>query len=427
MINQWLSDNSWYLGAGVGLILIFLVFIYLWSRYTLLGIKTAIFWNNGKQKELLIKYIKRQGCLSLVKLLEDRDISEIVIKKLGEMGDKRAIDSLLYFLCYDQTYKTAEEALTKLGASKVQMVNSYIKALSSWDSGLNEKWNAKINSIKNLGEINDDSIIKHLLYFLGNDQTYKTTEEALTKLRASKENMVSGYILALSGYSGVLNNAVKIGDGYSGVLNNAVKKLGEIGDDSAIKILVKCLCYDDTYKSAKEALENLGASKAQIVSGYITELSSSNNLNAIRELGEIGDDSAIEPLLKLLCYENSYQSAEEALKKLGASNAQIVSAYIAALSIYYKKYAAKRLIELRYEHYDILEKLLERYPTGCEDKFLKIFEEAILYKQEGYDFRVIYSPEISHVEHYIHLNYTYDEVIIDSQEIPLRIERSGRL
>ncbi|MFH1552889.1 MAG: hypothetical protein ABID83_04545 [Candidatus Omnitrophota bacterium] len=301
-----------------------------------------------------------------------------VIKALGELGDRRAIKPLLEgWSTYDQgIFENINEAFKKLGASKEQIFDMYISALSNSNTPTIK------NVIKALGELGDNRAIKPLLEKLSDENMCKNAEEALKKLGATKEQMVDGYIAALS-------------RGRGDTKQNAGKALEELGDERAIEPLLEKLSDENMCKNAEEALKKLGATKEQMVDGYIAALASPYIFtisNAVEALGELGDKRAIEPLLKELAscshsyreaeglrhatqYKYLYEYAEESLEKLGASKEQMVDRYIAVLlrkGAAAKENAAKALGNLGYKR--AIEPLLEQ----LSDKYMyKVAEEAL--------------------------------------------------
>jgi len=85
---------------------------------------------------------------------EDPIVRKLSIERLGQLGDKRAIEPLLGML--KSEYKEAEIALAKLGASKEQMFNGFITVLSL------ESASARKNAVVKLGDFRDKRAIEPL-------------------------------------------------------------------------------------------------------------------------------------------------------------------------------------------------------------------------------------------------------------------------
>ena len=264
------------------------------------------------------------------------------VNKLGDLGDKRAIEPLLRMLEDRDCYTFVETALAKLRASKEEMADAYSMATSS------KNWEAKKNAEKKLVDLGDKRAIWTLL--------------------------------------GMLNDKDK------GVRNNAVKKIVNLGDKSAIEALLGMLKDEDNdvRSSAEAALAKLGAGREQLVDGYIAVLSFKNsfygrgkaNENAVRKLESLGDKRAIEPLLEVLKDPYLYDDSGIALIKLGASKEQILNGHIAALLLGRgndaRINAAKKLTDLGDK--SAIEPLLGTLKD--EDNDVRSSAEAALAKQE---------------------------------------------
>ncbi len=153
----------------------------------------------------------------------------------------------------------------------------------------------------------------------------------------------------------------------------------------------------------------------------------------ITELGNRGDKRAIDSLLNIVANPtlgiNSY--VVEALIKLGVTNNELLSRYKTLLfstSIARRLEASSSILKLgNYEHADILRRMVERQPSDSPiGNILSFLEDAIQWKSEGYDFKVVYSKETGHDEVDNSTQYTYYNYVMDTPEI-LRIERGERL
>ncbi|MCB9757260.1 MAG: HEAT repeat domain-containing protein [Candidatus Omnitrophica bacterium] len=156
-----------------------------------------------------------------------------VIQKLGELGDARAIESLLPLLS-GSNYVDVETSLIKLNATKDQMVDGYMMVLGSYYAiGLK-------NAIQKLGELGDVRAIEPLLPLLSGSN-YTDVETALEKLNVAKDKMINQYRRVATS-SNDLAQA------------NALLKLGEYGD---IEFLVGLLQSDKINGHGKVSVRHI--------------------------------------------------------------------------------------------------------------------------------------------------------------------------
>ena len=119
-----------------------------------------------------------------------------------------------------------------------------------------------------------------------------------------------------------------LSDSDSSVRSVATRALGELGDKSAVEPLIDALADSEVHVrgNAARALEKLGATKEQLLEGYLKALSNSDvkvRGNAARTLGELGDRKAVEPLIDALVDSSSEvrKNAARALGELGDKRA----------------------------------------------------------------------------------------------------------
>jgi FOG: HEAT repeat len=179
-------------------------------------------------------------------------------KALGKLGDKRAVESLIGKL-YDENASVCEAVATALGKLGDKRA---IKALM----------NLSTNS--NLSDIGINRAITM----------------AINKSITSKEELFDVYLKLLTSS----NRWTRI---------NAVTGLEELGDKRAIGPLLEKLKDADTQWHAHGALNTLGASKQELVKGFLEALRSGDygaRRDAIRNLkqfGDIVDKRTLKPLL----------------------------------------------------------------------------------------------------------------------------------
>lgn len=232
-----------------------------------------------------------------------------VVIYFGRKGYKWTIPSLLKLLGHrdENICSDAEEILIKLGVTKEKIVKTYIAALKL------SYGEVKSKIIHKLDEIGDQRAIKPLLPYLIFDKNNEV-KIALEKLGATKDQMVDVLSAALASSTPIYQK-------------NAIKRLSELGGEKAINVLLPYLSRKNYNTEVEIALENLGATKEQIVDSYIAALAGSSSLmdqrNAAKKLGELEDQRAIEPLIKKLLDKNDVLVsifAAEALVKLGDKN-----------------------------------------------------------------------------------------------------------
>jgi HEAT repeat protein len=270
---------------------------------------------------------------------DENDVeNELIVRTLEEIGDTRAVEYLIKRLADNdcKVYSATVDALKKFDVSQDQLVAGYTQVLSSFDSFVRSR------AVRALGCLGDTGIIEILIPRLGDEKHVRTdAEEALVKLGATQEQILDGYIRALTsqnaeGRYDVVSIVGKLGDERAvppliQCLNdketrvrwNAAYELANFNDMRAIKPLMKCLERDvkaNVRKAAAWALGKLGDKNA--VNSLIKSLDDKHwevRSNAYEALARIGDARAIRPLLsKLKDRDTSVRrSAAETLGKIG--------------------------------------------------------------------------------------------------------------
>jgi len=224
---------------------------------------------------------------------------------LEELKDARAIKPLLIVLSRTAS-SDIETTLKRIGATNQQLTDAYIKALASSDSSV------VAQASVSLGEVGDARAIQPLLTVLSKYRLEKT-ETALRKLGATNQQLTDAYIKGLSSYT-------------SSQAAQASKSLGEIEDTRAVQPLLTLLSKYGLAET-ETALKKLDATKEQLADAYLVyhyaqSLKSSDlpTINeAIKNLSELGDIRALEPLITL-----AQQSANilvvDALWSIGLKN-----------------------------------------------------------------------------------------------------------
>ena len=196
-----------------------------------------------------------------------RDRSEEVAKAaaegLGEFGDRRAITPLLDSMDsrYPSVFLAVEKALARLDATREQFIEGYLQTLST------TRQDAYLYPPRRLAA------------------------DALHRLGAGHEQLLDGYTRALSNFG-------------REPTRDAAVALRLLGDARAIKPLLKRLpsSHQAAHEEVKRALDELGATKDQILKAYIGGLNDKRaSISLVLDaLAEIGDTRAIGPLMELL-------------------------------------------------------------------------------------------------------------------------------
>jgi len=199
----------------------------------------------------------------------------------------------------------------------------------------------RANTVRALGELGDKSAVKPLINALSDSDSSVRSVATRALGELGDKSAVKPLINALS-------------DSDSSVRSVATRALGELGDKSAVEPLIDALADSEVHVrgNAARALEKLGATKEQLLEGYLKALSNSDvkvRGNAARTLGELGDRKAVEPLIDALVDSSSEvrKNAARALGELGDKRA--VEPLIDALadsSSEVRKNAARALGEL---------------------------------------------------------------------------------
>ncbi|HSA31335.1 MAG TPA: sugar nucleotide-binding protein, partial [Candidatus Omnitrophota bacterium] len=250
--------------------------------------------------------------LKNVNFIESKESAKGVIRAIHLIGKQKEhtnddINLLKKILAavIDDAYVNDIENTIKQYLTNQQLVDAYIEALGSSQSSVVAQARIK------LVELSDAKAIEPLLKALAKHPSPET-ESAIKKLGASNEQLVDAYIQMLQ----------------SIWVSQASIRLGELGDTKAIEPLLKAL-IEYASPETESALKKLGVSNEQLVDAYIQALPSDRTAQTSIRLGELGDTKAIEPLLKALA-QHALPETETVLKKIGATNEQLVDAYIQA-------------------------------------------------------------------------------------------------
>jgi HEAT repeat protein len=246
----------------------------------------------GKKKE------KKEG-FNIHKLKEKRDIdglmevlredperggasrvsllSKAAISAIGEIGDERAINSLIQVLGWKKIVE---------------------KTLHSTEGGPSFEYDEKIGFF----------VTKKLV----DEYTFTRIAAAETLAKVSEERGTE-YLL----------QALKNDDFY--VRKSAAISLANLGDKRAVKMLIECLRFHYVYIDVIEALGKLKPLEAvNPLIKILSKGSADKRCAAAEALGKIGDKKAVEPLIMALMEKPIGEKAAKALRDLGVEEDIIV-------------------------------------------------------------------------------------------------------
>ncbi|HSV43655.1 MAG TPA: hypothetical protein VLJ10_03785 [Candidatus Bathyarchaeia archaeon] len=302
--------------------------------------------------------------IDLLKKGEDKT----VVLKLGELGDSRAIKPLMKELAfggngYSEYVLVVEASLKKLGATNEQLINWYIAVLSSDKSNYfsqnfaleriselgvsKERWvdvyiaalsmfqsldvEKAVANLKKL--INSDQDIEKLIDWLEENESDKnvlsigsilesksSSNEKIDKKRSAIVQRKHAIALRLSEQS--LNKLMKDAkdEAWPSGRKNAINELKTFEDPRVLPFLLSLPFPnhseegEEIYKAIKQALQNLGATKEQMIEWYLSHLDRGFAIYAgeriqgdvIRSLGELHTPKAIGPLVSMLAHRQSF-------------------------------------------------------------------------------------------------------------------------
>jgi HEAT repeat protein len=292
---------------------------------------------------------------------DDHSVRRAAARMLGEIKDTKAVNPLLKALS-DQISSVREEAALALGHIRDRTaVEPLIKALKdTTTSTLPPK------AAKALGEIGDARAMQPLLEALdsknmgvrreaagalGGIGDRKATEPLIRTLRDESYTVRGAAVRSLGKLkdrkaAGPLIGMLK----DSSVRPQTAEALGEIGDPSATDPLIKLLddVRDGVRWEAAEALGKIGDKRA--VEPLIKKLNDKHHYvrcSAVWALGRLKDERAVEPLIERLwdSYATGRSAAVEALLKIGKPALEGLRAALAAEKDEWKKKKLKAIIE----------------------------------------------------------------------------------
>ncbi len=239
----------------------------------------------------------------LIAALEDADwdVRQTAAEALGEIGDLRALEPLNLALrdAHSDVRRTAARALVKLGEPALETL---ITALRDTNSNL------RALSAEALGRLGDPRAVRPLTNALRdyNSEVRQMATQALVRLG---QPAVVPLILALEDEDHLVRRA-------------AANVLGAIGDPRAVDRLIDALRDKDpdVRRAIANALDEIGDPRA--LEPFIAALEDDDRIvrrEAAWALGQLGNPSAVEPLIAALQDEDRgvRQAASGALVKMG--------------------------------------------------------------------------------------------------------------
>jgi HEAT repeat protein len=119
------------------------------------------------------------------------------------------------------------------------------------------------------------------------------------------------------GGSGAVDLLIGALDRRDGVARSAARELGRLGDERAIPPLIALLANAEVSQAASEALVKLGSKAVSALSTALRSDDVAVRRLATLTLGEIGDKSAVDPLVKILQTDDDYAVRTSAATALG--------------------------------------------------------------------------------------------------------------
>jgi formylglycine-generating enzyme required for sulfatase activity len=257
---------------------------------------------------------------SFVALLQDKDWSnrKEAASALGNIGDERAIDPLIWVLKSDRDYnvrKAASEALDSLGWQPANETDRVYQTITQFPKD-DKQWE---DVARNSGTAAFEPFA-----FALKDENYLIRHAAIRALGQIEDDRVVGLMI----------EALKDDDGLVRMI--AAQELGRIGDKRAAEPLLDALfapfnvttssssphSYDSIVRSSfVDALGKIG--DVQAVEPFLAifgdvRINTALRIHVAKALGDIGDERAIEPLTRALAtHEQMLKStAERSLEKI---------------------------------------------------------------------------------------------------------------
>jgi len=302
-------------------------------------------------------------------------LTRAAISALAQIGDERAIDSLMQVLGWKKIVEKTFHSTEGPSSAYDEKIRFFVSKKL-----VDEYTYTRIMAAEALAKIGEERGAKYLLQALKNDDFYVRKEAAISLANLGDKRAVKMFIECLGFhaiYIAVIEALGKLKppeavDRLIEILRQgstdkrcaAAEALGKIGDKKAVEPLIMALMEKPIGEKAAKVLRDLGVEEDIIVRG--SEFAAKRDIPylSLREdelgfayrlaedaLGEIGDKRAVKPLAELvngiLLKDEDYHvrsDAAEALGKIGGES--VVEPLIQALDdVYYpiQESAAKAL------------------------------------------------------------------------------------
>ncbi len=278
----------------------------LWALY-----QTSEFFSLRKKAIKILALIKPDDIIdSLIKELKakDRYVRGRAAKALGNIGDEKAVESLIGVLTTEEdvyVQPRVADALGDIGSEKA--IKLLIKVFTT----------AKESSIRKR--------VAYALGRIGSEEAIEPLSEALTTAKEWRVREVAANALGRIGSEKALQSLIKAltTDEESVVREGAAIALGRIGSEEAIEPLIKALTLDKGISVRWKAATALGWSGSkEAIKPLIEVLTNDKESCYVREfaaeaLGDIGNEKALQPLIKALTTDEESDVREVAANALG--------------------------------------------------------------------------------------------------------------
>jgi HEAT repeat protein len=140
---------------------------------------------------------------------------------------------------------------------------------------------------------------------------------ALKNKQEAQEAYAAVLELGRSGSSRAVELLVQALSRADGVSRAAARELGKLGDASAVQPLTALLGNPDVNQAASEALVKLGAKSVEALVGALQQTDATTRRAAAAALGEIGDKRAVESLIQVVQGDDDWGARTAAATALG--------------------------------------------------------------------------------------------------------------
>lgn len=225
----------------------------------------------------------------LIASLRNRDwiVRMHAAKALGRIKDSQSIEPLIP-LMQDKVKAVREEVTAALAAIGDAAIPSLLEALT------HTEWLVRLHAVEALGKTRSPAAVEPLLSILFNDQDAAIREDTIRALGLIGDSRALEF----------LQVALK----EPGLRPLAVEAMGQIGDRSAVPVLIRVLEGEDRPEESR------------VVAGcgdkWDEEMATRGA--AVRALGVIGDEVAVPTLLKALRDTVTRAEAAAALSRFGS-------------------------------------------------------------------------------------------------------------